>query len=88
VTGPDCANKPAKIQQVTFRVDTNRQITGLWQECIAGPCGWSYHRDPNPPGREYDIDFQIQEGGTKAVWWRKHTSSPVTYRVHVEWKTL
>jgi hypothetical protein len=86
VVGPDAHPQTGNngiLQTVTFSVPANRTITHLTQDCIAGPCAWSY----NPDGG-YEISYRLSNGNTRAEWRRKHTSHPVTYRVLVHWTTV
>jgi hypothetical protein len=87
VTGPDRHMQSPESQSVEFKVPANRYITQLTQECIGGPCGFSYSTKQNHP-HEYDISYDLVDGNTKAIWTRKHTSHPVTYRISVYWKSL
>ncbi len=87
VIGPDCHGKPSQVQTVEFNVPPNRVITHLSQNCIAGPCGWSYSTKENAPNN-YNISYDLENGATKAIWTRKHTSHSVTYQVYVHWKAL
>jgi hypothetical protein len=83
VTGPDCHNKPAKLQIEFFSVPDNRYIVQLRQKGIKGPSPWSY----NPNGG-YSIWVKYTKGRTQAEWRRLHTSHPVTYRIFVDWAAL
>ncbi|GMV15492.1 MAG: hypothetical protein AMXMBFR56_37160 [Polyangiaceae bacterium] len=86
VVGPNCdhhAGKKDQLQTVVFEVPKNRYILYLTQDCVGGPCGWSY----NPDGG-YDLWVRYFEGRTKAEWRRWHTSLPVTYKIRVHWASL
>ena len=87
VVGPNCHQRPAVVQSVTFSVPTNRRIVALRQDCIDGPCGWSYNPELQHP-RNYEIWYRLFAGATQAEWRRKHTSHPVTYRIYVDWETV
>ncbi len=71
-----------RVEEVT--VPPGQKISGVTYECKDPRGGWCYALRQGPQRGAYDADYDILEGGRKAICYRKLGTAPLTCFYHLQ----